>query len=125
MTRAAAPHLRRQDRARVANVSGVPGLVPSGSIALAVSKAGLVHLTRCLAVALAPSVTVNCVAPGLMEGTRMFARVPPARVAAVREHAALKRTTALEDVARQVVVFCESDSITGQTQVIDSDGFFH
>ena len=70
-------------------------------------------------------ITVKCVAPGLMEGTRMFARVPPARVAAVREHAALKRTTALEDGARQVVVFCESDSITGQTQVIDSGGFFH
>ena len=31
------------------------GLVPAGSIALAVSKAGLIHLTRCLAVALAPS----------------------------------------------------------------------
>jgi 3-oxoacyl-[acyl-carrier protein] reductase len=125
MTRAAAPHLKRRDQGRVVNVSGVPGLVPSGSLALAVSKAGLIHLTRCLAVALAPSITVNCVAPGLMEGTRMFGRVPPARVAAVREHAALKRTPALEDVARQVVVFCQSDSITGQTQVIDSGGFFH
>jgi 3-oxoacyl-[acyl-carrier protein] reductase len=125
MTRAAAPHLRRQDQGRVVNVSGVPGLVPAGSIALAVSKAGVIHLTRCLAVALAPSITVNCVAPGLMEGTRLFARVPAARVADVREHAALKRTTTLEDVARQVVAFCESDSITGQTQVIDSGGFFH
>lgn len=54
-----------------------------------VSKAGLIHLTRCLAVALAPSLTVNCVAPGLIEGTRMSARVPPARVAALKEQAAL------------------------------------
>ena len=125
MTRAAAPHLKRQDQGRVVNISGVPGLVPTGSIALAVSKAGLIHLTRCLAVALAPSITVNCVAPGLMEGTRMFARVPPARVAAVKEQAALKRITDSEDVARQVVVFCQSDSVTGQTQVVDSGVVFH
>lgn len=125
MTRAAAPHLKRQNQGRVVNISGTPGVVPAGSIALAVSKAGLIHLTRCLAVALAPSTTVNCVAPGLMEGTRMFARVPPARVAAVKEQAALKRTTDPEDVARQIVLFCQSDSVTGQTQVIDSGAVFH
>jgi 3-oxoacyl-[acyl-carrier protein] reductase len=55
----------------------------------------------------------------------MFARVPPARVAAVKEQALLKRTTDLEDVARQIVVFCQSDSVTGQTQVIDSGLVFH
>jgi NAD(P)-dependent dehydrogenase (short-subunit alcohol dehydrogenase family) len=125
MTRAAAPHLKRQDQGRVVNISGTPGLVPTGSIALAVSKAGLIHLTRCLAVALAPSVTVNCIAPGLIEGTRMFARVPPARVAALKDQAALKRTTDPKDVARQVVIFCQSDSITGQTQVVDSGLVFH
>jgi 3-oxoacyl-[acyl-carrier protein] reductase len=60
-----------------------------------------------------------------MEGTRMFARVPPDRVAAMKDKALLKRTTKLEDVARQVVLFCRSDSITGQTQVIDAGTFFH
>ena len=125
MSRAAAIHLKRQDQGRVVNISGLPGLAPVGSIALAVSKAGLIHLTRCLALALAPSITVNCIAPGLMEGTRMFARVPPARVAASTAQAALKRTTRLEDVARQVVLFCQSDSITGQTQVIDAGTVLH
>ena len=125
MTRAAAPQLKRQDQGRVVNISGVPGLYPSGSVALAVSKAGLIHLTRCLAVALAPSITVNCVAPGLMGGTRMFGRVPADRLAAVTNQAALKRTSSLEDVARQIVLFCRSDSTTGQTQVIDSGVLFH
>jgi 3-oxoacyl-[acyl-carrier protein] reductase len=125
MTRAAAPHLKRQHQGRVVNISGVPGLVPTGSIALAVTKAGLIHLTRRLAVALARSITVNCIAPGLMAGTRMFNRVPPARVAAVKEQAALKRTTDPEDVARQVIVFCQSDSVSGQTQVIDAGVVFH
>ena len=126
MTRAAAPHLKRQDQGRVVNISGLPGLVPVGSsIAMAVSKAGVIHLTRCLAVALAPSITVNCVVPGLMEGTRMAARVRPEAVAARKDQAVLKRTTKIEDVARQVVLFCQSDSITGQTQVIDSGFVFH
>ena len=126
MTRAAAPHLKRQDQGRVVNISGIPGLIPIGSLAHAVSKAGLIHLTRCLAVALAPSVTVNCIAPGLMEGSRMFDRaVPPARVAALRDQAALKHTTDPIDVARQVILFCQSDSVTGQTQVIDSGIVFH
>jgi len=120
VTRAAARHLKRQDQGRVVNVSGFPGLAPLGSsIALAVSKAGLIHLTHCLAVALAPSITVNCVAPGLMEGTRMSSRVRPEAIAALREKAALKRTTDLDDVARQVVLFCQAESITGQTLVID------
>jgi 3-oxoacyl-[acyl-carrier protein] reductase len=125
MTRAAAPHLKRQHQGRVVNVSGIPGLRPMGSIALAVSKAGLIHLARCLAVALAPSITVNCVVPGLMEGTRMSARVPPPRIAALKDQAALKRTTNPEDVARQIVLFCTSDSVTGQTQVIDAGVVFH
>lgn len=125
MTRAAAPQLMRQDQGRVVNIAGLPGLIPTGSIALAVSKAGLIHLTRCLAAALAPSITVNCVVPGLMEGTRMFARVPPDRVAAMKDKALLKRTTKLEDVCRQVLLFCQSDSITGQTQVIDAGTVFH
>ncbi len=126
MTRAAAPHLKRQDQGRVVNISGLPGLAPVGSsIAMAVSKAGVIHLTRCLASALAPSITVNCVVPGIMEGTRMAARLRPETVAARKNQAVLKRTTKLEDVARQVVLFCQSDSITGQTQVIDSGIVFH
>ncbi len=126
MTRAVTPHLKRQEQGRVVNISGLPGLAPSGSnIAMAVSKAGLIHLTHCLAVALAPSITVNCVVPGIMEGTRMAARLRPETVAARKDQAVLKRTTKIEDVARQVVLFCQSDSITGQTQVIDSGIVFH
>lgn len=120
LSRAAARYLKQQDQGRIVNVSGFPGLVPLGSsIALAVSKAGLIHLTHCLAVALAPSISVNCVAPGLMEGTRMSSRVRPEAVAALKDKAALKRTTDLDDVARQVVLFCKAESITGQTLVID------
>jgi 3-oxoacyl-[acyl-carrier protein] reductase len=125
MTRAATAHLKRQEQGRVVNISGLPGLIPVGSIAMAVSKAGLIHLTHCLAVGLGPSITVNCVVPGIMEGTRMADRVPPERVAAFKDQAVLKRTTKIDDVARAVVLLCQSDSVTGQTQVIDSGTVFH
>ena len=108
------------------NVASVAGLRPAGSsIAYAVSKAGLIHLTRCLAVALAPEVTVNCVAPGLMEGTRMAARLPAEVVESTRRLAVLQRSTAVADVAAQVVGFCRADSITGQVLNIDAGVHFH
>lgn len=126
MTRAAAPELKRHNSGRVVNISGFPGLTPEGSsIGQAVSKAGLIHLTKCLAVALAPSVAVNCVAPGLMEGTRMSSTRSPEATAAFRDRTLLKRNTNLDEVARQVVLFCQADSITGQTQAIDGGIVFH
>ena len=74
--KAVAPIMKRQGQGRIVNISSIAGLTPSGSsIAYAVSKAGLNHLTRCMAVALAPEVLVNCVAPGLLEGTRATANL--------------------------------------------------
>ena len=126
MSRAAAPHLKRNDRGHIINISGFPGFLPEGSsIGQAVSKAGLIHLTRCLAVALAPKVAVNCISPGILEGTRMSSTRTPEATAAFRDRTTLKRNTNLEDVARQVVLFCRSDSITGQTLAIDGGIVFH
>ena len=126
MARAAAPHLRDSKVGRIVNVGAMIGLTPMGSsIAQAVSKAGVIHLTRCLAVALAPDVTVNCVAPGLMEGTQMSGRLPQAAVDTLRERAILKRNTSIQDVADQIVGFCRSESVTGQVLVIDGGIHFH
>jgi len=49
----------------------------------------------------------------------------PEATAAFRERALLKRSTSLEDVARQVLLYCQADSITGQTQAIDGGIVFH
>lgn len=126
MARAAAPHLRKSGAGRIVNVGAMIGLMPAGSsIAQAVTKAGVIHLTRCLAVALAPAVTVNCVAPGLMEGTRMSGRVPAEAVAAMRERAVTKGNTSIQDVADQIVQFCRAESVTGQVLVIDGGIHFH
>ncbi len=124
--RAVAPIMKRQRQGRIVNVSSVAGLAPQGSsIAYAVSKSGLIHLTRCMAVALAPEVLVNSVAPGMMEGTRMTANLTPAHVQRALQSAALKRPTDKDDVADAVVTFARTDSITGQTLVVDAGRVYH
>ncbi|HSB67864.1 MAG TPA: SDR family oxidoreductase [Candidatus Methylomirabilis sp.] len=124
--RAVAPLMRRQGQGRIVNVSSMAGLSPTGSsIAYAVSKAALIHLTRCMAVALAPDVLVNCVAPGFMEGTRMSQNLSPEYRQKARQSALLQRGVDKDDVAEMVVEFCRTDSITGQTLVMDAGRVFH
>ncbi|MBV9581361.1 MAG: SDR family oxidoreductase [Chloroflexi bacterium] len=126
LARAVAPIMRRQGRGRIVNIGSVSGYKPGGSsIAYAVSKAALAHLTRCLALALAPEVLVNCVAPGLMEGTVMTERMLPEQRERGRAESVLNRTVDKDDVANQVVTLARSDSTTGQNVIIDAGRFFH
>ncbi|HSB82050.1 MAG TPA: SDR family oxidoreductase, partial [Candidatus Methylomirabilis sp.] len=123
---AVAPIMRKQKRGRIVNVASVAGLAPRGSsIAYAVSKAGLIHLTRCLAVALGPDVAVNSVAPGLMLGTRMTTRLDPLQVEKTIATSALQKPVERDDVAHQIVELCRSDSTTGQVLVLDSGVVYH
>ena len=119
--KAVAPVMRAQGRGRIVNISSGAGLVARGSsIAYAVSKAGMIHLTKCMAVALAPAVTVNSIAPGFMEGTRMSANWSPQYAAGAADRTLLRRTVDKDDVAEQLITLCRSDSITGQTILMDS-----
>jgi len=126
LARAASRHMKQAGAGRIVNIASIAGLRPAGSsIAYASSKAALIHLTRCLAVALAPTITVNCVAPGLIEGTRMAQRLPQAVVDDARARVVLGRTSSMEDIAEQVVTFCRADSVTGQVLVVDGGLHFH
>lgn len=124
--RAVAAVMRKQGRGRIVNIGSIAGLAPLGSsMAYAVSKAGLIHLTRCLAVALGPEVSVNAVAPGTMMGTRMTSRLAPELIERTTKAAALQRPVERDDVARQILEFCRSDSTTGQVMVLDSGVVYH
>jgi 3-oxoacyl-[acyl-carrier protein] reductase len=125
-TKAVAPIMKRQGNGRIVNISSIAGLGPQGSsIAYAVSKAGLIHLTKCMAVALAPEVLVNCVAPGLLEGTRATANLRREQIERAASTALLRKAADKDDVADQVVTMCRTDTMTGQTLVIDSGRIFH
>ncbi|MCC7548146.1 MAG: SDR family oxidoreductase [Burkholderiales bacterium] len=124
--KAAAEAMKRGGGGRIVNIASVAGLAPSGSsIPYAVSKAGLIHLTRCMAVALAPSILVNCIAPGYLEDTRATQTLDPAYRQRSRDSALLKCAADKDDIARQVVALCTADTITGQTLVVDAGRVFH
>jgi len=125
LTKAVAPVMKAQGRGRIVNIASVAGVGPTGSsIAYAVSKAGLIHLTKCMAVALAPSVLVNCVAPGLLEGTRATANLRPEFIAQGAATSLLKKPADKDDCADMVVTMCRTETMTGQTMVIDSGRYF-
>jgi 3-oxoacyl-[acyl-carrier protein] reductase len=70
-SRAAAPHMKRVGEGRIINVSSQAGINAQGSsVAYCVAKAAVIHLTKVLAVALAPEIRVNCIAPGFIDDTR-------------------------------------------------------
>jgi 3-oxoacyl-[acyl-carrier protein] reductase len=126
LTKAVAPIMKAQGRGRIVNISSVAGLGPQGSsIAYAVSKAGLIHLTRCMAVALAPETLVNCVAPGLLEGTRATSNLRPEQIERASSASLLKKAADKDDCADMVVAMCRTETMTGQTVVIDSGRTFH
>src|ERR1700748_1661782 len=126
LTKAVAPAMKAQGRGRIVNVASVAGLSPTGSsIAYAVSKAGLIHLTRCMAVALAPETLVNCVAPGLLEGTRATANLRPEFIERSAFTSLLKKPADKDDCADMVATMCRTETMTGQTVVIDAGRIFH
>jgi len=125
MIKAVAPVMKAQGQGRIVNISSVSGVGPTGSsIAYAVSKAGLIHLTRCMAVALAPAVLVNCVAPGLLEGTRATSNLRPEQIQNSAATALLKKPADKDDCADMVVTMCRTETMTGQTAVIDAGRYF-
>jgi 3-oxoacyl-[acyl-carrier protein] reductase len=126
LIKAVAPVMKDQGQGRIVNISSVAGLSPTGSsIAYAVSKAGLNHLTKCMAVALAPETLVNCVAPGLLEGTRATANLRNEQIERAAAGSLLKKAADKDDCAEMVVTMCRTDTMTGQTVVIDSGRVFH
>lgn len=126
ITKVVAPVMKAQGQGRIVNIASVAGLAPIGSsIAYAVSKAGLIHLTKCMAVALAPHTLVNCVAPGLLEGTRATANLRPEQIQNSAAGSLLKKAADKDDCADMVVTMCRTDTMTGQTIVIDAGRIFH
>ena len=121
--RAAAPELKKTGGA-IVNIASIAAHRASGSsIAYAVSKAGIVQLTRALALALAPEVRVNSVSPGLVS-TRWFSSRFGDEAAATQEETfanatPLRKIATPDDVAQAVVALLENDLVTGQDLVVD------
>ena len=117
LTRAAMPYLRRSPDPNVVMTTSVAGLRPVGSsIAYAMSKAALNHLTALLAKSCGP-VRVNAVAPGLID-TPLSADLTEQH-AAVAATAPLRRSGRPEDCAEAVIGLLRNTYVTGHVVVVD------
>jgi pteridine reductase len=112
----AAPMLRRSGGGRIINFASLGGLLAWPAYThYCVSKAGVIMLTRCLARALAPEITVNAIAPG----TISFPNDGPELAEDFIRRAPLKRTGTPKDIEDAVVYLAESSFVTGQVLVVD------
>jgi NAD(P)-dependent dehydrogenase (short-subunit alcohol dehydrogenase family) len=110
----AAPVMKRRGRGRIINISSLGGLLPWPAYThYCVSKAGSIMLTRCLARALGPEITVNSVAPGTIQfpgevpDEDYIGRVP------------LHRTGTGDEIAQAVFYLATADFVTGQILAVD------
>lgn len=117
LTKAAIPHLKQSPDGNVVTVTSMAGLRPLGSsMAYAMTKAALNHMTTLLAKSQAP-VRFNAVAPGLV--ATPWTETWDAQHAAIGKMAPLKRSATAEDCAEVVLAFLRSSYVTGQVWAVD------
>lgn len=85
-------------------------------IAYSIAKQALWQATRTLAVACAPSVRVNAVAPGLTLPTDTY---EPGRMDRMAQHMPLARLARPDDIADAVLFLAQAAAVTGQTIFVD------
>lgn len=123
LIRLALPHLRVSDAARIVNIASTEALGGTrGNTAYAAAKAGVVGLTRTLAVELGrEGITVNCICPGPII-TELTQRIPDAdRDTFARRRTAIGRYGRPEEVAHMTVSLCmpAASYVTGVVIPVD------
>jgi len=110
----------------IVNVSSISGvLAPStiSSLAYGTAKAALIYLTRGLAVAMAPKVRVNCVAPAFTDTPWMSQHFGAEYQQVISKASAgypLQRIASPEDIAGAILgLITGGDFVTGQTLIVD------
>jgi NAD(P)-dependent dehydrogenase (short-subunit alcohol dehydrogenase family) len=137
--KAAIPHLRARGGGAIVNIASIAALVPSPQLAAyGAAKAGVVHLTKSLALELGPSnIRVNAICPGFLwtrawEGLAMTMKLtrPELRdlepreifLAAVKQATPLGREQTPEDIGKLVCFLACDDALNITGQEIKVDG---
>lgn len=117
VAREAIPHLR-EARGRIINIGSLGGIHAWASHAhYCASKAALHMLTLAMAKALAPEISVNCVAPGWID---MDEQQPGEAARRLAEKTPMRRNGTAADVAQAVLYFATGSTfVTGQILTVD------
>jgi len=132
MSQAAVPVMRSQRYGRIVNISSMAGIdAAPKSTAYSASKAGVLGLTRSLAMDVGPwGITVNAICPGLVETSRAFLRKDPGEVyiddyfVTRGQKIPVGRVGTPEDIAAAVAYLSSEAAgyVTAQTLVVDGGG---
>jgi len=125
--RAVSPQFLKQKNGVIVNVSSTPAL--SGhdkGFAFTVAKAGIIGLTKALAIELAPYVRVNTIALGNVE-TEWVSELRREELEKERGENLVRRFGSPEEIAKTFVFLCSDDSsfLNGQTIVLDGGSTLH
>jgi 3-oxoacyl-[acyl-carrier protein] reductase len=114
------PMVRRRKAGRIVTISSVSGLMGNGGqVNYSASKSGIIGATKALAIELAKKkITVNCVAPGLIE-SEMTDKLPLEKII---EAIPVRRIGKAEEVAAMVAFLCSPDAAYITRQVISVNG---
>jgi 3-oxoacyl-[acyl-carrier protein] reductase len=129
LSRAIVPLMRADDDPVVVNIGATTGIRPRrNGVNYCASKAGLLQLTKCMALELAPEIRVNCLIPGMTRTEELVTRFrlddPEAR-ARVLDEIPLNRIGDTDDIADalEFLVGARSAFLTGQKLVVDGGQF--
>jgi 7-alpha-hydroxysteroid dehydrogenase len=122
LTRLAAPVMLAGDGGSVINVASAIGrLVDRGFVAYGTAKAALIHMTRLIAVDLAPKIRVNVVAPGAIETEALGTVLNDEMRQTMISMTPARRLGRVEDIAAGIL-FLASDAgsyVTGKVLEVD------
>ncbi len=114
------PMIRRRKAGRIVVMSSVSGVMGNrGQVNYSASKAGLIGAVKALAVELAKrKITVNCVAPGLVETEMLDEQIISEAMKAIP----MQRTGTVDEVAAAVSFLCSADAGYITRQVLSVNG---
>lgn len=109
--------MREHGGGRIVNISSMGGIRPwPEHVHYCASKAGVIHMTRALSIALAPEISVNSVAPGVIP----FAEADTKGIRELVDKTPAKRAGTADEIADAVVYFLTATKfVTGQVLSVD------
>lgn len=127
LVRGLIPLLRQSGRGRIISTSSVAAILAvEGQAAYSTGKAGLIALTRVLALELGPdAITANAILPGVTHTGMTRDLINATREERLSARSPLGRVGVPEDIARVALFFASDDSafVTGQALAVDGGLF--